>query len=150
MNTINRVLHKQLIMAFLATQRRDLSVLDIGDQLYTLGCDDLSNGGFWVWSMNSDVEYYSPKFRSTLGYEGEEDFPSLSTSWKSRLTEEDLRIVFNNYDKAVKAETGHPYHQKVTYLKKDNLNRISVICSGTIVKDKNGLPIMLIGSHIID
>lgn len=142
--------HNNIVLKFLALNARKnkKNVLELGDELVSLGADKLPSGGFWIWDINNNIEFYSPKFRQSLGFGGETDFPSTPESWKKQINEEDLKVVFHNYEQHLKTEGQHPYEQKVQYTKKDG-SKIDVICSGTIIKNENKQPIILIGSHDI-
>lgn len=123
-------------------------VIEIGESLVGLGCDELTTGGFWIWDIEKDIEFYSPKFRASLGFKNELDFPSVPTSWQKQINPKDLEIAIDNYNKHLSSKVQHPYYQKVTYTTKIG-QEIEVLCSGTIVKNNLKKPIAVIGSHKI-
>ena len=123
-------------------------VLKIGKELVKLGFDDITDGGFWIWEVGTNIEFYSPKFRSVLGYEGEHDFPSLAQSWQDSIHLADLKLAIRSFNKALETGGEYPYDQFVTYSKK-NGEKISFTCSGKLLKLKGEFK-YLIGTHKIE
>ena len=120
-----------------------LDAMTVGAELMEAGLDGRTDG-FWVWDLNNDVEFYSPKFRKVLEYEGEHDFPSVPRSWQKAIDPEDM-------EKAIKAFIAHQdnpkndYYLPVWYTTKTG-KRINLLCAGTIVNREKGYEIML-GTH---
>lgn len=103
MNTkIKRTLENNLILAFAGmVSEIDTDAISLGSMLEESGADTLTNGGFWVWGIGTNVEYYSPNFRKVLGFENEKDFPNIPESWQKQINPEDLTIAMNNYSKSL-------------------------------------------------
>jgi two-component system CheB/CheR fusion protein len=116
------------------------------DALLAKGLDD-ETLGFWVWHIPNNVELYSPKFRKSLGYEGEHDFPSVPQSWKDAISKKDLDIAVLNFKKHVDSKGLSPYDQVVTYNKK-NGGTLTVLCTGKIIYWEDGKPILIVGVHM--
>lgn len=131
------------MMQSLTTQK----TLDIGRELVKTGLDDLVDGGFWIWELNTDIEFYSPKFIHTLGFKDESDFPPTPNSWIKAINITDGKIAMNNYKLALDNKDDSKYKQLVTYTKKDKTT-ITFICSGKLLKVK-GKYKYLIGTHKI-
>ena len=124
------------------------NVIEMGDELLNAGADKLEDGGFYIWDIqNIDIEYYSPLFRKILGYNDENDFPNLSSSWQNAINKDDLKLALLNFEKSKEDPDNYPYYQNVTYTKKKG-GIIRVLCSALILK-KNGKPRFLIGTHKI-
>ena len=120
-------------------------VVAIGNELLAVGSDDLTCGGFWIWGIENGTEFYSPKFREVLGFEGEHDFPNVPESWQKQLSKKEVQGVFETYAKHEKTGGAHPYYQTVTYNKKGG-GTLKIICSGTLIRrGKN--PWLLVGTH---
>jgi len=122
-------------------------VIELGQLLLDEIGDELADGGFWIWDFNSDDEFYSPQFRKSLGFEGEHDFPSKSTSWMNAIDEQDKERAFKNLDKNINNEGA--YYQIVTYTKK-NGDPLTLLCSGSLMRDTKGKPLYLFGTHKLD
>lgn len=123
----------------------DCCPLEVGKMLEECHADDLTNGGFWVWEIGTDIEYYSPNFRKVLGFEGEHDFPSVAGSWQNQINEKDKVIALANFTNSLNDQKNNPYYQEVEYTTKLG-KKINLICSGVIVSVK-GKNKYLIGTH---
>jgi len=147
--SLEKTVHENLFLKLTALMIDNrLSVLQLGDKLAALGADDIVTGGFWIMDCNSDSEYYSPNFRASLGYEDEQDFPSIRNSWRDLLSKEELGLVDFNFAEYLKTDGDHPYYQVVTYPKKYG-GTVKVICSGTVKYDEAGHPEKVFGTHKI-
>lgn len=51
-----------------------------------------SQDGLWDWDLTTDEVYYSPRYKTMLGYE-EHEFPNRSEEWAKRVHPEDLPRV---------------------------------------------------------
>lgn len=137
-----------LALAILLTDMdKTKTVIELGELLVESDADALADGGFWIWELDSNVEFYSPRFREVLGYEDENDFPNLASSWQDAIHLDSLKLAVFNYEMAIKTNNKHPYYQEVTYNKKDK-STISFLCSGIVIKHK-GINRYLVGTHKI-
>lgn len=110
---------------------------------------DVNSLGFWVWDIQKNIEYYSPKFRETLGYENTIDFPDVPESWQRSIDPPDLKKALENYNKHVETGGEYYYIQPVTYNKK-NGDKVNVICHGKVVQwnEKTNMPEIMVGVHL--
>lgn len=137
-----RIQHNQLSMMLnfmLAKEKRD--VIELGRELQPM-FDNLFEGGFWIWDIKKNIEYYSPLFRKVLGFKGESDFPNVPASWQKYIHPDGLEEATKAFE-AHKRDESNPYHMKVTYNRKTG-DRISLICSGTLVDREN---MIMLGTH---
>ena len=119
--------------------------IKLGERLVELGIDKITDG-FWVWLVNTELEYFSPKFRETLGFSNEQDFPNIPVSWQNQIFKEDGERALIDYHKHLK-DPNYPYYLNVRYRKKGK-GVVNLICAGTIVNRESDSPIM-IGTHEI-
>lgn len=142
--------HAKFILAYIAATRINNAndVMDIGGYLVSQGAEKLIDGGFWIWDIVKNKEFYSPKFRQSLQYLSEADFPSLPTSWQNAIFPEDKIIAMQNADFHLESGGKKPYDQKVQYYKKDG-SVLTVICSGTMLKNEKGDVVYMVGTHKI-
>lgn len=110
----NKILKSHIILS----KSKDKTVIEIGKELLELGADSLVDGGFWIWKINTENEFYSPNFRHCLGFTDTNDFPNLASSWMNQIIPEDLKIALDNYKKHVESRGEVSYIQNVTYNKK--------------------------------
>ncbi len=63
--------------------------------------------GIWYWDIeNSEMEWMSPKFLETLGYNPEEK-KYLASEWQDIIFQEDLNLAIANFEKHC-ADPHHP------------------------------------------
>lgn len=116
------------------------------DDLLDNGLDDLTMG-FWVWNIPEHTELYSPKFRSSIGYEGEHDFPSTPDSWQKAIQQKSLDMAVLNFNQHVESRGEHNYTQVVTYNKKHG-GTLTVDCHGAVSFWDGDNPVLMIGVHL--
>ncbi len=124
------------------------------DELYTLIKNDTSifefiqSGsldGIWYWDLeNPEIEWMSPKFWQTLGYNPDEK-KHLASEWQDIIFQEDLKLAVENLRKHC-ADPNHPYDQIVRYTHK-NGSTVWIRCRGLAIRDENGKPIRMLGAH---
>lgn len=124
------------------------------DELYTLINNDTSifefiqSGsldGIWYWDLeNPKIEWMSPKFWETLGYNPDEK-KHLASEWQDIIFQEDLKLAIENFEKHC-ADSNHPYDQIVRY-KHKNGSTVWIRCRGLAIRDKNGKAIRMLGAH---
>jgi PAS domain S-box-containing protein len=51
-----------------------------------------SGDGIWDWDLEADVVYFSPRWKSQLGY-ADHELPNASVEWESRLHPEDRAVT---------------------------------------------------------
>ncbi|MEM6533817.1 MAG: ATP-binding protein [Myxococcota bacterium] len=123
-------------------------------ELYELVRDDrtvfdfLQNGsldGLWYWDLeNNDIEWMSPRFWTTFGYDPKEK-EHLASEWQSMIHPEDLRVALDNFRRHSE-DPDHPYDQTVRYRHK-NGSTVWVRCRGLIIRDEAGKPRRMLGAH---
>lgn len=110
------------------------------------GIDNISYG-FWIWDLSKQIEIYSPKFRTILGYVSEEDFPDHPDSWQKCIAPNDLKKAKDNLKTHIESKGLYPYYQDVVYFKK-NKETLHLICHGNIVIWDGDKPQIMIGVHM--
>jgi PAS domain S-box-containing protein len=101
--------------------------------------------GMWYWDLeNPENEWMNPRFWTTLGYNPEE-MPHLSSAWQSIINPEDLKTALQNLERHLK-DPKYKYDQIVRYTHK-NGSTVWIRCRGMAIRDKQGKPIRMIGSH---
>lgn len=120
------------------------------DFLVNRGLDNATDG-FWVYEIQDNWEGYSPKFRKTLGFENEVDFPNSPLSWQMQLKyEEDLNKSMNLFKKHVESKGEIPFIVNVTYWKKNRVGDVKLTCWGVVVEwTDDWSPVRMIGAHEI-
>lgn len=122
------------------------TAIDVGNKLVELGADNLQKGGFWIWDIANGIEFYSPNFIKSLGFNDENDFPFIPETWQKYIFQEDLKLALEKFKRVVQTKGKDIYKLNARYNTNHN-SVLKVICSGLPVFDKNDKPIYLIGSH---
>ncbi|WP_455755829.1 PAS domain-containing protein [Sulfurimonas sp.] len=101
--------------------------------------------GMWYWDLEKpENEWMNPRFWETLGYNPKE-MKHLTSEWKDIIFEDDLKVATENFYKHIEDER-NPYDQIVRY-KHKNGSTVCIRCRGIAVRDENGKPIRMLGSH---
>jgi diguanylate cyclase (GGDEF)-like protein/PAS domain S-box-containing protein len=86
-------------------QSRTLHALRESEARYALSARG-ANDGLWVWDLRTDHVYYSPRWKSMLGYE-EDEIGSSPDEWFSRVHPDDAEILRSAIDLHLRGETPH-------------------------------------------
>ena len=104
--------------------------------------------GIWYWDVDKpEEEWMSPKLKEVFGYE---DFEIANTSawWQEAIFPEDLEVALKNFELHL-ADPAHPYDQLVRYRHRDG-STVWVRCRGLAIRDEDGVPHRLLGTHTDD
>lgn len=102
--------------------------------------------GLWYWDLdNPEQEWMSPKLWQTLGYDPKNKKHEVS-EWHKIINQDDLKLALDNFEKH-KADPNHPYDQVVRYTHATG-KTIWIRCKGLILRNDDGHPARMIGSHI--
>lgn len=104
-----------------------------------------ANDGLWDWNLVTDEVYFSPRYATMLGCFCEDLEPSIET-FRDSVHPDDLEAV-NQAIEAYIAGQSERYRIEFRVLHRDGLY-IDVLSRGFLVRDENGTPIRLVGTHI--
>lgn len=141
--TLSNKLH--VLHLELAFSKHKNDIEKIYEELISSGLDN-NTLGFWIWDIPNHVEIYSPKFRESLGFKNERDFPNSPDSWMDQIMPKDKDKAFANFEKHVSTGGEYQYEQTVTYRKKVR-GEVELICMGKVVSWENDKPKLMIGVH---
>ncbi|MBF0193290.1 MAG: PAS domain-containing protein [Magnetococcales bacterium] len=133
-----------VLLLNISKRRQVENSLRISEERFSLAMQGI-NDGLWDWNLKTDEIYFSPGWKTMLGYEDDELENHLNV-WKANLHPDDLDKAYQTIDdylagKLDRYEIEHNMrHKKGHYL--------SVLSRGLAVRDKNGKPIRFIGTHI--
>ena len=125
------------------------TVEDIAAYLIDIGLDEMADG-FWILDFRrAEYEYYSPKFRSTLGYEGEHDFPNIPASWQDIIIGDDVqKKAIDLLYKHLESDGKVPYMVHCSYPRKEGDEVVDLVCEGSIIiYNEDGSPRIMLGKH---
>lgn len=100
--------------------------------------------GVWEWDLTTDKVYYSEILQKQLGYNGHEFSDALS-EWSGRVHPDDLEKTIQEVQEHIKGKTPN-YRAEFRMRKKDG-SYAWMLAIARVIKDKNGKPIRLSGTH---
>ncbi len=104
-----------------------------------------SGDGFWDWNIATGEVYYSPRYLEMLGYEVDE-FPQDVESWEKLIHPDDRLRVMKILEAHFKdSSVGYSFDYRV--LTKSGEWKWIADYGKVVVRDKNGLPLRMAGTH---
>jgi diguanylate cyclase (GGDEF)-like protein/PAS domain S-box-containing protein len=104
-----------------------------------------ANDGLWDWDLKTDKVYYSPRWKSMLGYTEDEIKDDLSEG-RRLLHPDDEDKVFSEVDAFIKGKI-ETYEVELRMQHKVG-HYINILSRAFAVKDKNNDVIRLVGTHV--
>lgn len=102
------------------------------------------DGLFYVDLQNQTDAWMSPEYKKLFGFE-EHEVPNSAMWWQENIFPEDLGPALNLFQRHL-ADPTVPYDITVRYRHK-NGSTVWVRCRGIVVRDGEGCPIRMVGSH---
>jgi len=90
-------------------QSRTLQALRESEERYALSARG-ANDGLWVWDLRANEVYFSPRWKSMLGY-GEEEIGDTIDEWYSRVHPDDVDLLRGALDRHLRGDTPHLEHE---------------------------------------
>jgi chemotaxis protein methyltransferase CheR len=126
---IQRVRHRRARKAFTVSEER-----------YRLALER-STDGLWDWDIQSDIVFYSDRFRQVLGV-SPEDFPGTMASLRNRLHPEDADAVWMEIQRHLQERT--PFHTEYRLRTKSG-NYLWFLARGQAIWDSSGNAVHMSG-----
>ncbi len=139
----SRNLH-QLILRDLTEQRRTEQALRESEERFSLAMAG-ANDGLWDWDLQTDAVYFSPRWKSMLGYE-EHELTNHLTTWRNNLHPGDLDRALHEVDMYLKGRTGE---YVIEFRMKHKAGYyVDILARGILVYDDDGTPHRFVGTHV--
>jgi PAS domain S-box-containing protein len=106
---------------------------------------EASNTGIWDWHIPSNTVYYSPRWKSLLGYEDHE-IENTFEQWEARLHPDDKQRMLDAVATFLNNPVGH-FNQSFRMLHKDGSYRW-ILNRSAVMLHEDGRPIKMYGSHL--
>lgn len=137
-------LHSELAAVKLMTEKRaqDLYVSEERFSLAMRGAND----GLWDWNLETDDVYYSPRWKSMLGYEESELENNLNT-WASLVHPDDKVIALEKVQDYFDGRNDS-FEVEMRMRHKDG-HEVFVLSRAILVtRGSDGKPVRLVGTHV--
>ncbi|MDQ1255689.1 MAG: hypothetical protein QG656_282 [Candidatus Hydrogenedentes bacterium] len=103
-----------------------------------------ANDGLWDWNLKTNRVYFSPRWKSMLGY-AEDEIGDSPDDWFNLIHPDDLGEFNANLDTHIQGQSGHLEHEH-RILHKDTTWRW-MLCRGVAVRDERDTPTRIAGSQ---
>jgi PAS domain S-box-containing protein len=103
-----------------------------------------TNDGIWDWDLRTNQVYYSPRWKSMLGYD-EEEIEHTFDAWRKLVHPEDLDRAFETIQQHLDGESSS-YALEHRLQHKDGTYRW-ILARGLSLQDAAGKPYRMAGSH---
>ncbi|MDT8307273.1 MAG: PAS domain-containing protein [Anaerolineae bacterium] len=103
-----------------------------------------TNDGIWDWNLKTDSVYFSPRWKSMLGY-GEEEIAAHSSSWRELVHPEELERVLGILEAHLRGDT--PVYEVEHRVRHRDGSYRWILARGTAVRDQAGRATRIVGSH---
>ena len=124
-------------------QSRTLRALRESEERYALSARG-ANDGLWVWDLGANEVYYSPRWKSMLGFT-EEEIGSAPDEWFSRVHPDDAEILRSAIDLHLRGQTPHFESEHRTRTKGGEYRWM--LSRGLAVRDASGTATRIAGSQ---
>ncbi len=103
-----------------------------------------TNDGIWDWQVKTNTVYYSPRWKAMLGYTDEE-LPNRFEEWSTRIHPDDADETMALLNAHLAGQT--PFFEKEMRLRHKDGSYRWILTRGATVRDAEGRPIRMAGSH---
>ena len=105
-----------------------------------------ANDGLWDWNLETDEVYYSPRWKSMLGY-GENELDNNLETWASLVYPDDKSMALEKAQDYI-ASRSDSYEVEMRMHHKDS-HKVVVLSRGFLVtRESDNKPIRLVGTHV--
>ncbi len=124
-------------------RRRTMEALRVSEERWQLalaGNDD----GIWDWDLRTDAIYFSPRWKSMLGFEPHE-LPDVVDTWSSRVHPDDLARTLHDLQEHIEGRT--PSYSNEHRVRTKDGTYLWILDRGKVLRDADGRAYRMVGSH---
>lgn len=137
-------LHTELAAVNLMTEERT-TALYISEERFSLAMRG-ANDGLWDWNLESDAVYYSPRWKSMLGY-GENELDNDLNTWANLVHPDDKdRVLEKVQDYLVGQADSFEVEMRMHHKKGHEVYVLSR--AFLVIRESDGKPARLVGTHV--
>ncbi len=126
------------------TERKQMELaLRVNEERYAI-LSSSTTDGVWDWDLNTNQVYFSPRWKSMLGYANDELNDALS-SWQDRVHPDDLRTAMAAVIACVEGKEA--YYENIHRLQHKEGHWLWILDRGVVIRDDQGHPYRMIGTH---
>jgi len=140
----NQQLRMELANSYQASEKRSAQLYK-NEERFSLAMRG-ANDGLWDWNLETDETYYSPRWKSMLGYE-ESELENILSTWGSLVNSDDKVMVLEKVNDYVTGRADS-FEVEMRMQHKDG-HEVFVLSRGFLVhRELDGKPIRLVGTHV--
>ncbi len=137
-------LRTELAAVKLTTEKRTTELYN-SEERFSLAMRG-ANDGLWDWNLETDEVYYSPRWKSMLGY-GENELDSNLDTWASLVCPDDKEIVLEKVMDYIANRTDSFEVEMRMHHKHGH--EVFVLSRGfKVTRESDGKPVRLVGTHV--
>ena len=106
---------------------------------------EATNDGLWDWNLVTNGMYYSPRWKSMLGY-SDDELDNVLETWQKLVHPDDIEKVTLDISLSHKNKT--QYYRNIHRLKHKDGHWVWIEDRGKTLFDENSKPVRMIGTHI--
>ncbi len=137
-------LHTELAAVNLMTEKRTTE-LYISEERFSLAMRG-ANDGLWDWNLETDEVYYSPRWKSMLGY-GEKELDNDLNTWANLVHPDDKDRVLEKVQKYLVGRADS-FDVEMRMRHKDGHEVFVLSRAFLVIRESDGKPTRLVGTHV--
>ena len=127
-----------------AEHRRTGQALRESEERFELAMQG-ANDGLWDWDMKTDSVYFSPRWKSMLGYEDHE-IANKFEEWHERVHPDDIEQAMKDIQDNVENKT--PEYVNTHRMRHKDGDYRWILARGRVIRDENGSASRMVGTHV--